>query len=209
MDDWVSANELWSAGIEEHGFGFNEIVCARAEAGLIKAKAARVIIVVDDEPDALNDVELPAGFWWANGRDPMVQNWETGDFSCLYAESGSRWDNHKIYHLNKWSWPLDQMRVAAFDVQFDRQGASSLCPQLDPQPEPIGKQLSSADERKLYDALRCVRDRWTEQEAQLALAGLFPGNSIARDRLRQGLEDSGLRIGRGRPPNSRKNDPAN
>ena len=205
MDDWVSANELWAAGIKEHGYDFNETVCARAEAGLIKAKAARVIIEADDERHPLDDVDLPSGFWWAKGRGAMEQNWQTGDFSCLYEESGSRWDDHKIYHLTRKSSYSGDMRVSAYGVQFDRQGASLLCPQLAPQPEPTGKPLSQADEQKFFRALREVGNHWTEPAAQAALAGLFPGKIIPRKRLREGLKVAGLsKPGAGRPENSPK-----
>lgn len=51
-------------------------ICARAHAGLIRARAQRFI----KDGRASDDVEIPAEFWWARGHEALEQNWKAGDF---------------------------------------------------------------------------------------------------------------------------------
>ena len=52
-------------------------ICKRAHAGLIKARAKRLI---RDDERAADNVDLPAGFWWAEGGEALDHNWTIGDF---------------------------------------------------------------------------------------------------------------------------------
>jgi hypothetical protein len=51
-------------------------ICRRAFAGLIKARAKLLI----SQGKEKTDVEVPREFWWADGGDPLTQNWASGDF---------------------------------------------------------------------------------------------------------------------------------
>jgi hypothetical protein len=52
-------------------------ICERCHAGLIRSRAN----VLRRDEEQLRDVEVPRGFWWAEGHAALEQNWTTGDFS--------------------------------------------------------------------------------------------------------------------------------
>jgi hypothetical protein len=68
-------------------------ICRRAHAGLVRARAARMI-----HPGGAEDnYEIPAGFWWAEGHEALHQSWEAGDFD---------------------TWIDQKAHLKAFDVSF-------------------------------------------------------------------------------------------
>lgn len=52
-------------------------ICKRAHAGLIKARAAKLILPSGNHSDA----DIGEDFWWAEGGAALEQNWVAGDFS--------------------------------------------------------------------------------------------------------------------------------
>lgn len=78
-------------------------ICERAHAGLIAAKAERIIWSGKEESDRL----IGKGFWWAEGREALNQDWITGDFS---------------------TWIDQRVKVQAFGVSFDFTALSELVP---------------------------------------------------------------------------------
>ena len=206
MDDWVSAREFRDA-VEAAGEFSSMLatICARAGAGIVKTKAARIVLHAKRGQQIFDGAVLPIGFWWAGGRSPMELNWGSGDFSCHYAEKASRWNSVGISLLVAPPSGVADLRVQAFGVQFERSGAAELCPSLAPQPEPVGTQLSQSDEGRFYAALAAIGGQWTEPAANDALNGLFPGRVLPRARLRAGLKAAGLsQEGPGRPTNAPK-----
>lgn len=207
LDDWVSAEEVKAAVAKSLGSRYYETVCKRAHAGMIKALAARVVIRDRSQQITFNHIELPAGFWWAEGGDAMDRNWTLGDFSCRFGRSGSRWDNVSIHKLARPDSEYGALNIDAFGVQFDREGAALFCSDLAAR-QPVGEPLSIADANKFFAALKIIRDEWTEPAADCALQALFPGRQMSRERLRDGLKNEQLSVGRGRPPKSPETDGA-
>lgn len=79
------------------------IICKRAHAGLIRARAR--LFCMDEQRDS--DCAVPREFWWAEGQIALEQQWRTGDFAT--------WIDHKI-----------EMR--AYGVQFDLNDLLSMFP---------------------------------------------------------------------------------
>lgn len=101
-EEWISAAEALdrvekAAGLNAAG----RTICSRAYAGLIDAKAARLIWSGQTEDDCL----VPKGFWWARGEAALKQNWAAGDFET--------WLDQK-YHL------------LAYGVTFARAGIDAI-----------------------------------------------------------------------------------
>ena len=78
-------------------------ICERAQAGLIAAKAERMIWGERDQRDRTIDQR----FWWARGGEVLAQNWTTGDFA---------------------TWIDDTVQAKAFGVSFDFTALSELVP---------------------------------------------------------------------------------
>lgn len=82
-EEWISAADaLALLGMKHAGTG---TICKRTHVGLIKARAER--FVRDGRP--ADNVDVPAEFWWAQGRPALSQNWTTGDFDT--------WIDHSIH----------------------------------------------------------------------------------------------------------------
>ena len=76
-------------------------ICSRAYAGILAARATRLILGSKVEDDA----EVPASFWWAEGEAALKQNWGTGDFE---------------------TWIDQRVQCRAFGVKFSRVGIESM-----------------------------------------------------------------------------------
>ena len=102
-EDWISAAEaLKLVSAATGSYRAKRAICSRAHAGLIRAKAARLILH-DRKP--VNDVKVPKDFWWAGGEAALQQDWNTGDFET--------WIDHKLH-------------LRAFGVEFSRRGIEAL-----------------------------------------------------------------------------------
>jgi hypothetical protein len=212
LDDWVSADDLANAAYKRHHGNAGETICQHALSGLIVAKAHLVILHTRRGELRFNDVKLPPGFWWAEGKGVMDCNWRAGQFTTTVREATSAWNETEILELasspDRFRWSND-MRVQAFRTFFEREGAALLCPELAAPPEPEGKPLSGGEEQRFFAALKIIRNQWTEQAAQAALKGLFPGKSMPRAKLRIGLRSAGLnKDGPGKPGNSPESETA-
>jgi hypothetical protein len=78
-------------------------ICARAHAGLIRARADHFKMDKRSE----DNFNIPKEFWWAEGHKALKQNWEAGDFDT--------WIDH-THHLR------------AFGVSFFRADIEKLIP---------------------------------------------------------------------------------
>ena len=76
-------------------------ICARAHAGLIRARADHFKM----DKRAEDNFNIPKEFWWAEGHKALKQNWEAGDFDT--------WIDH-THHLR------------AFGVSFFRADIEKL-----------------------------------------------------------------------------------
>lgn len=102
--EWIKANlalDYLSDGVLD--YSAPRRICERAHAGLIAAKAERIMWQGQEERDKI----ILKGFWWAKGHEALEQDWQAGDFST--------WIDHKI-------------EVKAFGVSFDFVALSALVP---------------------------------------------------------------------------------
>ena len=75
-DEWIPAAEALASVEKSIPFRAAQAICSRANDGLVTARAQTLIF---GERRA-NDVEIPAGFWWARGEAALTQKWASGDF---------------------------------------------------------------------------------------------------------------------------------
>jgi predicted nucleotide-binding protein len=76
-EKWIRAAE--AVRLLKPAFGIYDAqmtICVRAHSGMIRARAARLII----DSEAADNVEVPQRFWWAEGHEALKQNWTAGDF---------------------------------------------------------------------------------------------------------------------------------
>jgi Predicted nucleotide-binding protein containing TIR-like domain len=78
QEEWISFRHALAL------FGVNYLtgsstIFKRANAGMIKARAERFI----RDGQAVDHEDVPAEFWWVEGLNARVQNWEAGDFETI------------------------------------------------------------------------------------------------------------------------------
>lgn len=116
--EWIKADlALAYVSAEPLDWSAQRRICARAFAGMIKAKADRMVIDEQEFRDQLIDREF-----WADGREALQEDWTAGDFS---------------------SCPDGLSEVKAFGVSFDFAAISDLVPS-DRKAEAL-RRISSAD----------------------------------------------------------------
>jgi hypothetical protein len=104
MDDkWLSAAEASELVAPLAYFQPTNLICSRANDGMIECRARRLII----RDKIIDDANVPADFWWARGGAALDQNWSVGDFST--------WIDGK-YHLR------------AYGVKFKRSDIEAMLP---------------------------------------------------------------------------------
>ena len=101
-EEWISAASAVSL-VSLHSHLATRAICKRAYVGLISARAERVI----HGGHSVDNVDVPAEFWWAGGEAALEQNWTSGDFET--------WFDNRI-----------QMRV--FGVTFRRSDIERMRP---------------------------------------------------------------------------------
>lgn len=102
--EWIKAPlalEYVSDGLLD--YSARQRICERAHAGLIAAKAERIVWDGQEKRDEL----IGKGFWWARGHEALEQDWQAGDFS---------------------TWIENKTEVRAFGVSFDFSALSDLVP---------------------------------------------------------------------------------
>lgn len=94
---WIPAVKARSLVARETGgeYPATLAICARAHAGLLKSKAALLIVGEDRRAE---QALVPSDFWWAEGHQALEQDWSLGDFAT--------WIDQKIH-------------LRAFGVRFD------------------------------------------------------------------------------------------
>jgi predicted nucleotide-binding protein len=100
--EWISAADAINL-VGMKSFAGTRTICKRAHAGLIKGRAERFIR--DGRP--IDDADIPAEFWWAEGEAALNQNWITGDFD---------------------TWINQRLHLEAFGVTFRRSDIERLKP---------------------------------------------------------------------------------
>lgn len=157
-EDWLSAAETRRLALTATMNSYAHIaILKRANAGLIRTRAR----LVDFGGKVGEDVELPKGFWWAEGGAALEQNWDVGDFATDIDGRHS---------------------VRAFGVRFHRDGVRDMIPEaFTTAPTPTTKPESKELGGRRMSAL------WPEWVAELALyindEGLPSGQGV------QGMEE--------------------
>jgi hypothetical protein len=108
---WISATEavqLLKSALKGT-YSAQMRICARAHAGLIRARADH--FKADKKSE--DHFDIPKEFWWAEGREALRQNWEAGDFET--------WIDHTLH-------------LRAFGVSFFRADIEKLIPPGSPEP---------------------------------------------------------------------------
>ncbi|WP_421850892.1 hypothetical protein [Novosphingobium sp.] len=115
--DWLPAYEAYRLVCERNGSVEADLsIARRAHAGQIRTLAE---IVIKEQRTARSRkeiveekrVELPKGFWWAEGEAALEQDWTTGDFATEVCDN--------------FSGP-GQYRWQAFGVRFERRGIEMM-----------------------------------------------------------------------------------
>jgi hypothetical protein len=75
-EEWITAAGALALLKDTMPSGATFAICARANDGMIRARAERFM----RGKQISEDVEVPAEFWWARGHAALQQNWKTGDF---------------------------------------------------------------------------------------------------------------------------------
>ena len=129
-------------------------ICQRAHAGLVQAKAARLIKAAGryEEESTSDDALLPNIFWWAEGHEALEQIWETGDFASEISDRRE---------TREWK---------AFGVRFRRDDIEALLPE----PIPTDLKPASADKSPRKTG-RPKAESWNAWIAELALHVHYDG----------------------------------
>lgn len=110
---WISALEaLELVAATSNVIQAPRAICSRAHAGLVSARARRLIV----DSKVKDDVDVPPEFWWANGQAALKQNWATGDFE---------------------TWIDRRVHLQAFGVEFLRADIEAMMPAR-PRKRPVG-----------------------------------------------------------------------
>lgn len=76
-EQWIEASRASELA------GSTYALCERASAGLVQSRA-RLLLIDENRHE---NVAIPSKFWWADGREALDQDWETGDFSTWIDRS--------------------------------------------------------------------------------------------------------------------------
>ena len=124
-EEWISAKD--ALDFMQRAAPFTDqrrTICKRAHAGLIKARAATLILPSGKHSDA----NIGEDFWWAEGGAALEQNWVTGDFS---------------------TWIIQKFQVKAFGVSFLADDIYGIVPGAS---KAVGRWIESVDAVELVAA---------------------------------------------------------
>lgn len=146
-------------------------ICARAHAGLIRARADRFMM---DERSQEN-FEIPKLFWWAEGHEALKQDWEAGDFD---------------------TWSKETNHLRAFGVSFLRTDIEKLIPAGSAKPVPappataVGRKPGGRPKHEFWE------DLWVEIARQLYVGDLKPKTQADIEAaMHQWISDQGYEAG--------------
>ena len=85
LDEWIRAAEAVQLlkPVLKGTYSAQMRICARAHAGLIRARADRFMM----DERAEGNFDIPKEFWWAEGNAALKQDWEAGDFSTWLKQT--------------------------------------------------------------------------------------------------------------------------
>lgn len=128
-EEWITAAGAVALLKDTMPSGATFAICARANDGMIRARAERFI----RDKQIYDDVEVPAEFWWARGDAALEQNWKTGDFET--------WINRHVHlkaygvsffrsHIEKMiaRVPIKEAALVGTNATVDSTGGRSIQP---------------------------------------------------------------------------------
>ena len=74
--EWITAARAYEIVSGAIPLRASSAICSRANDGLVRARAKRLIC----GKQSASDAALPTSFWWARGDAALEQNWTSGDF---------------------------------------------------------------------------------------------------------------------------------
>ena len=101
----ISASDAHRLLFAHNHFDTSELICRRAHDEILVAKAQTLFW----GKKRIDDVEIPAAFWWARGKAALTQNWSVGDFS---------------------TWIDQQVHCRAYGVTFLEADIEAMLPQI-------------------------------------------------------------------------------
>jgi len=145
--EWISAAEAAKLLKPALGGSYSAKmrICARAHAGLIRARADHFQMDKRSE----DNFDIPKVFWWAEGHWALKQDWDAGDFDT--------WINHTAH-------------LRAFGVSFLRADIEKLIPatMAEPAPLPPAPAVGGRPPADWWD------DLWVEMCRQIFAGELIP-----------------------------------
>jgi predicted nucleotide-binding protein len=129
-DEWISAAE--ALALVDMPFEGQETICTHAHAGMVKARAKKYI---SDKRTFTGDdlypyVDLPAEFWWTEGKAALIAIWDTGYFET--------WTHNNL------------VRHQAFGVQFRRSDIEALKPAKVAMKKSLLRPVPAQAEKKIF-----------------------------------------------------------
>jgi hypothetical protein len=156
-ENWITAAQavqLLAPTLKEYTARI--IICTRAHAGMIRARAERFIVA----GRSIDNVELPPIFWWAKGHEALHQNWRAGDFDT-WVES------HKLGRDFRLS--AGKVHLEAFNVSFLRSEIEKLMLPDTPAPAPDpSTEAAAPSEPERNKGGRPPRGFWEELWVEIA-----------------------------------------
>jgi hypothetical protein len=152
-DEWISAAEAFALVGKASPFLAAQSICGRANDGLMVAKAHTLII----GDRRMEDVDVPAEFWWARGHAALEQKWQSGDFE---------------------TWIDKRVHCRAYGVTFLKSDITAMLPASSTdrnQPRRASKGNYAAASRcveELQKQLHCTKKQAAEHIARFCKAGL-------------------------------------
>lgn len=152
-EEWISAAEALALVGKTNPYLAAQSICGRAYDGVIAAKA-HLLIIGDIRKE---DVDVPAGFWWATGHAALEQKWQSGDFE---------------------TWLDKRIHCRAYGVMFLKRDISAMLPPRQPkrnQPKRAGQGNYASAARcieDLQEQLGCTKNDAAKHIARFSRAGL-------------------------------------
>ena len=152
-DEWITAAEALALVGRTNSYVAAQSICGRANDGVIVAKA-HTLIMGDRRAE---DVDVPAGFWWARGHAALEQKWQSGDFE---------------------TWIDKRVHCRAYGVTFLKRDITAMLPpdrseRNQPRPAGHGNYATAAlCVEELQKQLSCSKKEAGDHIARFCRAGL-------------------------------------
>lgn len=183
LAEWMTAREAIDAANKVSSPAQGAlIVTSRAYAGLVSAKAERLVI----DGECYDNILVPKGFWWPQGRGAN-HCWDIGDFEWFVEIVPNRRTNSPE------SIDLDMpksnsgVRARAFGVEFLTADIAKINPDVAELDDSVSTKakLPQSTLMQAHPALIILAPQLSEEAERDVLALLYSNHHLSRDRLRE------------------------